>query len=752
MKKGAMSRFDLVAKLSIQWKFGIMMGGFMLILLAATFSTFWTANLQKDDAKVINIAGRQRMLSQKMTKEAFALIQGRGKKEEMQKTENLFDKSLTDLISGNAEENIPPTKEEHIRTQLGKVQDMWRKFRLNLDKLADLNEERLVIYKVLINNNVPLLKDMNDAVFMMDQENLDARTVNIAGRQRMLSQKMTKEALSLESGDITADELMATVALFDKSLKGLIEGDKELGLRPMKHSAILAQLRKVEEKWKPFKENMEKLVKIAGSSGEYRDYLLANNVPLLKEMNKAVGQYETASTAKVKYLKIIQMVLLVITVIFFGTGWFLVTNPIIRSFTAVTTELAEKTRDITGVTIELTEGAKAQTGIVQSATKELEEMVISIIQGSITLSVEKQVEISKAFSEFLTHFVERTSSEIAMGMMSITQQSQEARKSMEDFVAELGSVEENVRSQEEAVEGMVEALKSIVDANEEIKTAAQGSTEAADVATSKAFLGQERIEVMSNELQEIGSSSKGVRDVIDSLATITESIKILALNMSLKVEDIKDDTGKSYGFEAMSAKVQQLAEEVEALLGNSKEMIIPTIEGLAKVSTEANQTKEVIAEVTSAIKTADDKSKEITERIIKQASDIDRVEVEAENLRALAHKTTEAIEAQGGLIKDVDELLKESESLISGVNDQTKESADGARKIGEMMNQLRQTVASIEDGTGKLTEKSTHIMDVFESISKLAEKNMDGAEKLAGVTDSVKEVSRSVSEVVEGAA
>lgn len=417
-----------------------------------------------------------------------------------------------------------------------------------------------------------------------------------------------------------------------------------------------------------------------------------------------------------------------------------------------TERLIKNSKDIEKVFYEISEGTKKQTDVVQIATSELENMIINIIQGSISLSVDKQAEISRSFAEFLKHFVERTSVEIAMGMMSISQQSLDARKGIEDFVQEVANVEANIRAQEKAIGGMVDALRSIVEANKEIKGKVRGSTEAADKATARAYTGQERIGMISEELQGIRTASVGVKDITDSLAKITESIKILALNMSLKVEDIKDDTGKTYGFEAMSAKVQKLAEEVEGLLDRSKEMIIPTIQGIEKVSLDASQTRELIAEVVRSIKVADDQGKAIAAQIDKQAADIDRVEVEAENLRDLAHKTTLAVEAQGALTRDVDSLLNDSVALIESVNSQTQEASDGARKVNQMMEQLKQTVASIEEGTGKLTEKSSQISDMFDSIRDLAVKNMKGAEKLEGVTASVREVSGRLSEVVKGEA
>lgn len=751
MNKGIKSLFGLITKMSITAKFAVMMGGFMTILSTATIATFWTANMQKGDAKVINIAGRQRMLSQKMTKEAMALIQGKEKKEDVLKTADLFDKSLSDLISGNPGEGIPSTKEPHISAQLLKVQALWKEFNFNLRGLVDISDEREEVYDNINKMNVSLLDEMNKAVSMMEEEKLDARTINLAGRQRMLSQKMTKEALGLESGRAAPEELLETVSLFDRTLGGLINGDASLGLGKMKNATILSQLRKVEGIWDDFKFNIERLASLSEKSRKFTHSILEKNIPLLDAMNIAVGQYENASTGKVSYLKLIQLVLLVVTLLFFGIGWFFVTNPIVQSFTTVAEDLSYRSQDIEGVTKELNEGARAQATIVQSATKDLENMIINIIQGSITLSVEKQTEMSRVFSEFLKQFVERTSAEIAMGIMSVAQQAGEARKGVADFVAELETVEHNIKDQESAIGEMVEALKSIVEANEDVKAKVRSSAEAADKATSKSASGRERIGQITEQLREIGNASEGVRDITDSLATITESIKILALNMSLKVEDIKDDTGKSYGFEAMSAKVQQLAEEVEELLSKSKDMIMPTIEAIERVSNDAAQANDLIAEVASAIKAADDESKAIEEKIRKQASDVDRIEVEAENLRALAHKTTVAIEAQGVLAKDVDKMLNDSAALIDSVSKQTEDSVAGARKVSDLMNQLRETVVSIEAGTGKLAEKSTQISDMFSSIMDLARRNRGEAEKLGSVTTSVRDVSRRLSEVVKGA-
>ncbi len=124
--------------------------------------------------------------------------------------------------------------------------------------------------------------------------------INLAGKQRMLTQKMSKEALFIAKGidvDKNREALAKTSELFDKTLKGLIAGDKELNLPKTENKEIVAQLEKVTELWKSFKANIDKV--IAGKSDKATlEAISKENLPLLKNMNEAVGMYAKASSSK----------------------------------------------------------------------------------------------------------------------------------------------------------------------------------------------------------------------------------------------------------------------------------------------------------------------------------------------------------------------------------------------------------------------------------------------------------------------
>ena len=91
--------------------------------------------------------------------------------------------------------------------------------------------------------------------------------------------------------------LLETYSLFERILKGLKDGDENLGLPGTKSQTIREQLNVVNDLWVTLKP----IIVFAGDykttkiNAEKITELAAMNLPLLKEMNKAVGMYEKES-------------------------------------------------------------------------------------------------------------------------------------------------------------------------------------------------------------------------------------------------------------------------------------------------------------------------------------------------------------------------------------------------------------------------------------------------------------------------
>src|SRR3990172_13268958 len=109
--------------------------GFLLLVAASVAVTFAALETQREDALVINLAGRQRMLIQKMTLEVLGVQIGANPAyyEDLHETaHDYFEQTLDALISGgpalydgDRTVNLPPAQDPEILAQLETVRAEW---------------------------------------------------------------------------------------------------------------------------------------------------------------------------------------------------------------------------------------------------------------------------------------------------------------------------------------------------------------------------------------------------------------------------------------------------------------------------------------------------------------------------------------------------------------------------------------------------------------------------------------------------
>ena len=247
---------------------------------------------QEQSASIINVSGKQRMLTQKMTKEALFIAKGIHVKkniENLKETTKLFESRLESLINGDTSLNIPKTTDKEILEQLTKVSALWTLLKLNMNKVIEEKATKKT-FEDIANDNLLLLKSMNEAVemytikskFYKNHAEL-AEQINLAGKQRMLTQKMTKELL-LVANDIKVKEnrkkTQETGILFEVTLKKLMDTTKD--------EKIIKQLYVVAEAWAKYRT----IIIMVNTSENSLNRLDKLNMPLLKEMNLAVEMYE----------------------------------------------------------------------------------------------------------------------------------------------------------------------------------------------------------------------------------------------------------------------------------------------------------------------------------------------------------------------------------------------------------------------------------------------------------------------------
>ncbi len=268
----------------------------------------------KELAISINLAGKQRMLTQKMTKEALLVKSGIEKKqnlEKLKKTRDLFDKTLKGLIQSDKSLKLKACKDEKVQKQLQRVLKLWKEFDSNIQKVIAANATDKV-YQDIEKQNLILLKEMNKAVTLYVSQSKQktskrAQAINLSGKERMLTQKMAKDLLLISQkidSKKNKQDLKKTANLFEKILHGLQKGDQKLGLEGTKLPAIQKQLHKGEKLWK----EIHPMFKRALKDKKVLHQTINQLDTLLVEMNKAVKKFEKSIAREKRALQLSALV------------------------------------------------------------------------------------------------------------------------------------------------------------------------------------------------------------------------------------------------------------------------------------------------------------------------------------------------------------------------------------------------------------------------------------------------------------
>jgi nitrate/nitrite-specific signal transduction histidine kinase len=129
---------------SLQRRMGLLFLAFSLLVSVSVAMTAWTIDSQKQDTLIINLAGRQRMLIQRMTKDALQLEQSQDERSslsrDLQNAAHLFDQTLRALMNGGPAPYLPDrlvqlstTPNPEIQLELQEVNRTWDSFRGYLD-------------------------------------------------------------------------------------------------------------------------------------------------------------------------------------------------------------------------------------------------------------------------------------------------------------------------------------------------------------------------------------------------------------------------------------------------------------------------------------------------------------------------------------------------------------------------------------------------------------------------------------------
>ncbi|RMG07134.1 MAG: hypothetical protein D6728_17270, partial [Cyanobacteria bacterium J055] len=174
------------------------------------------------------------------------------------------------------------------------------------------------------------------------QQASDGRTINIAGRQRMLSQRLTKAALALQSTSNEAErrsrwqELEEVTTLWERSHNGLQRGDAELGLPGTNSAAIVGMFAEIEPPYQAMLAAAREILNVDPQNLQKAKIepalkvILANEATFLQGMDEIVFQYDREARSRVDRMRRLESIFLVTILLVLFLEAMFVFHPAVR--------------------------------------------------------------------------------------------------------------------------------------------------------------------------------------------------------------------------------------------------------------------------------------------------------------------------------------------------------------------------------------------------------------------------------------
>ncbi len=411
------------------------------------------------------------------------------------------------------------------------------------------------------------------------------RTINLAGRQRMLSQKMSKEAFALLALPAGTDPGQAvagineTVTLFDRTLKGLSDGDAELDLAPATDPAIRAKLDRLHTAWGTFKEHFAVLASQGVNSPVGREALAsigAENLPLLQAMNEIVTDYESLNNLAT--IQRLQSVLLAIQIMVVAGAWFFVGREITRPLREITSTVAAGAHHINAFSAEvaaaageLADRAAGQAAALEESSASLEEI------NSMTRNNAASTGQANDRMQATAHEVDRANEAIGRmnnAMAEINAASQQIGaiiKTIDDIAFQTNLLALNA-AVEAARAGSAGAGFAVV--ADEVRNLAQRSAGAArdtsgliDEVVGKISEGSRLVEQATASFASVATAAGQVADLIEDIAAANREQSLGVEQISGGIHNLDETTQRNAATaEETSATAQELHDEANQLM------------------------------------------------------------------------------------------------------------------------------------------------------------------------------------------
>lgn len=507
----------------------------------------------------------------------------------------------------------------------------------------------------------------------------DAPSINLAGNLRFRAYKLavlSDEYLLAEptKREELKKEMTTEIAVYDKILVGLKQGDQELNLRPMKDENALKQYEVIKPLWAKDKELIASLL-LANDPVRMHDIVIKINGSVagyVNEVNKLVNLLDSSSQDTISQAKKIEAIIFVlgfiVTIIALYIIIFQVIKPI-RDLAKSFNQIATGDGDLT---IRLDDSRRDEIGQVSNGFNSFVEKVQQII--TVSQGTAKQVSNVAEMLSKASYESSQAVEQVAGAVQEVAEGANLQNLNMNDLAEKTKIIAEHIKE-------MSEYAKNAANLSEESLKQANNGGETAAMASKQTEELKETVENMNNSIINLTEHSKDISEIIDLIKAIAGQTNLLALNAAIEAARA-GESGR--GFAVVAEEVRKLAEQSNKAADDVTNKVL-NIQQQVTVAQQANsilgqelnsivQSVSVLATALSTIVNRSTASKEAVEHIAgismeafhtfgDVATTSQQVAEVAHNIAELSETSAAAIEEQTASIEEFTATATQLSSL-----------------------------------------------------------------------------------------
>jgi len=454
-------------------------------------------------------------------------------------------------------------------------------------------------------------------------QEFDSLGINLAGRQRMLSQRITKDIAFL--GLYPQDEAIKAsaqnaITIFDDTLSALLQGgDAPLTLDPAGERSTLPaakgplkeKLLEVQSLWNEMATRCQAVIAAGGEDEEGIQYLKQKNLLLLKTMNEAVILMQRSGEQKIASLIRNQSIIFILALVVFT--WIGFSSRLMVKCLVIVNRCLKKVADG-----DMTDPCRIRR------SDEIGDLAHS--ENKIVAFFADLVRKIKGSSESLNMTV-RLLEENTFSLRNVADHQNDrvklVKSNCEKTIHEAETLEQNSSQ-------LNDSISSLAAAAEEMAINISQIAQSAEQAKGKNQEANNASQTSLDQVQDLSEAVSRIGGVINKIQEIADQTNLLALNATIEASRA-GESGK--GFAVVANEIKELAressdatEEIISRIEDINQTSQHTIELIEAISGHVNGSNEITDQISIAISEQADVSQDLSRHIQLASNNVEEVD------------------------------------------------------------------------------------------------------------------------------